>query len=385
MIPGQIGYPGQFISPNSPQSLTLPPGGQWLVPCGVFMVALGAQSVLQWNDSNSGLWRTINCGASDRATQVASDGNNFRVINISSTIMGIGSITAGSGYAQSNTTMTFAAPNASNFPSITATATPIIGGSLSYTVTTAGTGYTNPMLFIPLPASCGGTPGLCIPATAHVSALSSGGISTIASDFAGAGYITAPLANTTTLTPAQFQSIPQAQLNLMNKLILIDPTGSGAVITPAIANGTPASGGLTGAIITNPGAGYDGTHIPAVTITTTGSGSGASATALPNLSLTSITVAGTNTGYTANVMLESTLGVVTAVYDELALPRAARARSAPSAGVLAAPVIEDAGSGFQTVPLIKQVGNATADGSVNASFTAVVGGVNNSLQYWQVG
>lgn len=385
MLQGQIGYPGQIASVNTPQTVTLLSGGQFMIPDGSFMLKIPPQCVLQYDDDNSGLWRITDAGPSNHPIQVTSDGSNFRVLNISGTIMGIGAITAGSGYAQSNTTLTFAAPNASNFPSVTATATPIIGGSLTFAVTLGGTGYTNPMIFIPQPASCGGTPELCIPANAHVATLSAGVIATLATDFAGAGYITAPNPNTITYTPAQFAGLTQQQLQNINSIIIVDPTGSGAVITATIANGTPTSGGITGAIINNPGAGYDGTHIPAVTITTTGAGTGASATALPNMSLTSITVGGTNTGYTATALLESSLGVVSAIYDEPVLPRPARARAAQSGGVLGTPVIEDAGSGFQTVPLVKQVGNATADGSVNATFVAVVGGVNNQLLYWQVG
>lgn len=386
MLQGQIGYPGQSTAVNLPQTVTLLSGGIWLVPDGVFMFKLPPQSVLQWKDTTTGLWRTTDSGYSSHPVTVASDGSNFRVLNISGTIQGIGGLTAGSGYAQTTTNLTFAAPNASNFPSVTALATPIIGGSLTFAVTTGGSNYTNPQIYIPNPTQCGGTPGLSIQANAHVATLTTGAIATLGTDFAGAGYIVAPNANTVTLTPAQFQSVPQSELNLANTIYLVDPTGTGAVITPTIANGTPTSGGLTGAIITNPGAGYDGTHIPAVTIT--GAGTSAAATAIPSLALQSITVSGTNTGYSASILLESSLGNGTAlkpIYDEPVLPRAARASATESAGVVAAPTIEDAGNGFQTVPLIKQVGNATADGSVNAAFTGVVGGVNNQLLYWQLG
>jgi len=65
-------------------------------------------------------------------------------------------------------------------------------------------------------------------------------------------------------------------------------------------------------------------------------------------------------------------------------PREAWFTCTETAGALNAAVIEDAGIGFQTVPLAKQVGNATADGSVNATFVAVVGGVTNTVFFWQV-
>lgn len=388
MLPGQIAYPGQSAgAPNTPQTVTLLSGGAFYFPAGSFMAKLGPQSVLQWKDINSGLWRATDSGPSSHPIPVTSDGTNFRVLNISGTIQGIGAITAGSGYSQSNTTLTFAAP-ATGTPSTTATATPIVGGSLTFAITTAGTGYVNPMIIVPPPQNCGGTAGLCIPANVHVSTLTTGTIAGLTTDFAGAGYLTAPLPNTVTLTPAQFQLNPQSYINNSNSIYIIDPAGSGAVITPTIANGTPTSGGITGAIMTNNGAGYDGTHIPAVTISTTGSGSGASATALPSMALKSITVGGTNTGYSQSIIIETSMGntvAPAAIYDEFVMPRAGRASCSQTAGVLGTPTIEDAGNGFQTVPIARQCGNATADGSVNATFVCVVGGVINQFLYWQVG
>lgn len=382
----RINYPGQAISPNVPQSVNLQSGSAWVVPNGNFILKLAPQSVLQWLDSNSGLWRTTDSGYSSHPIPVSSDGTNFRVLNISGTIQGVNVTAAGTLYKQANTTVSFAAP-AAGTPSITATGTPIIGGSLSFTVTSGGTGYTNPIFLIPPPQLCGGTPGLCIPADIAACTLTAGVISAPTGGFAGAGYVSAPLASSITLTPAQFASSPQVYLN-SNAILIIDPAGSGAVITAAITNGTATSGGLTGIVMTNPGAGYDGTHIPAVTITGA-TGSSATATALPSMALKSVTVAGTNTGYTSSVLIETSLsnGTTNAqpIYDEFVLPRAARASAAQSGGVVGTPIVEDAGNGFQTVPLAKQVGNATADGSVNATFTAVVGGVNNQLLYWQVG
>lgn len=386
MQQGQIAYPGQLLSSvNTPQTLNLQSGAIWQPTAGSYVVKLGPQSVLQWKDANTGGWRITDSGPSSNPISFTSDGTNFRVLNISGTIQGITAGTAGTGYAQSTTTMSFAAP-AAGTPSITATATPIIGGSLSFTVTSGGTGYVNPIFLVPTPQLCGGTPGMCIPATIASCTLTAGVISSPTGGFAGAGYIAAPGASTLTLTPAQYAANEQSYLYNTN-IVIIDPAGSGAVITPAITNGTPASGGLTGCVMTNPGAGYDGTHIPAVTIT--GAGSSAAATALPSMALKSVTVAGTNTGYSASILLESTLsnGTTAAapIFDEFVMPRAARAVAAESGGAVGTPVVEDAGNGLQTVGLVKQVGNATADGSVNATFTGVWGGVNNILLFWQVG
>lgn len=393
-----IAVPGLEVSANIPQSVQLRGGQIWSVPVGNFMLKIGAESALQWFDQNSGLYHILETGQSNAPVFVESDGTNFQVINLSGTIQGATITANGTLYNQANATAAFAAPAAGN----TATGTPIIGGSLAFTLDTGGAAYSNPYLVIPPPQLLGGTPGLCIPATANLSFTANGAITGINTGFAGAGYAAAPLnnyintvGNTVTMTPAQYaqsladgnpynQGNPQAQPSMF----IVDPTGSGAQITAATANGTSASGGVTGIIMTSPGSGYDGTHIPAITLAGT-TGSGATATALPALSLTGVTVGGTNTGYSATIMFLSSLGASASppvnVFGEPIQVRPARGTIAESGGNLGAASIEDAGGMFQTVPLLRQVGNATVDGSVNATLTAVVGGVNNTLLYWQVG
>lgn len=369
---GRINYPGQPISSvNEPQTVLLKSGQSFLLPNGNYLVKPGPQSSIQYQDDYSGLWRTLDA-CYPGAIPVNSDGNNFRVINLSGTITGATIGTAGTAYTQTNTTIAFAAAPAGG---VTATATPIIGGSLTFTITTAGTGYSMPFLLIPNPSLFGAALG--IPASVALN-LTTGTISGSTTGFAGSGYLTAPLPATITITPAQFQANPTLY-QTGTAMVIIDPTGSGAVITAAIANGTPTSGGLTGLIMTNNGAGY--TSVPAITVTSA-TGSTAAATALPSFALTSVTVAGTNTGYAGTVVGQSSLGLVSAqVFDETVLPRAARVTFTQSAGAINAQVIEDAGSGFQSVPTIVQAVNAGS----NATFTAVVGGVTNTLLYWQVG
>lgn len=372
---GRINYQGQTISTvNPPQTIQLKSGDIFYVPNGNFVVKSGPQSAIQWQDDYSGLWRNLD--ADYPGTQVLqSDGNNYRIINLSGTITGANITAAGSAYTQANTTLSFAAAPSTG---VTATATPIIGGSLTFAVTTAGSGYTQPFLIIPAPYALGGTQGMCIPATANLT-LSTGTISAIVTGFAGAGYLTAPLATSTlTITPAQYQANPSQYL-YGTQMVIVDPVGQGAVITATLANGNAASGGLTGMIITNPGAGY--TSIPAITVSSA-TGSSATAVSLPSFSLTGVTVGGTNTGYTAPVVGQSSLGLVTQqVFDETVLPRAARVTFPAPAGVVGAAVIEDAGSGFQAVPSILQFVNSGS----NATFTATVGGVTNTLLLWQVG
>lgn len=366
-----INYPGQPISPNLPASVNLQSGGIFNIPSGNFMLKIGPQCAVQWNDDDSGLWRILDSGPTNHPLIINSDGSNFRVINLSGTISGANITTPGTLYTQAGTTIAFGAP-AAGTPSRTAAGYPIIGGSLTFTVVSGGTGYSNPMFLIQPPTLCGAADGFGIQATIAACTVTAGVISAPTGGFAGAGYIIAP-------TVTVIDAVPQG-----------NTPGTGAVITASIANGTATSGGLTGVVMTDPGAGYDGTHIPTITVTGPSGNSGtAAATALPNMALKSVTPGGTNTGYTASIVGITNLGTVAgtpvAVNDEFVMPRPGRFSAAQSGGVLGTPVIEDAGIGFQTVPLAKQVGNATADGSVNATFTAVVGGVNNTLLLWQIG
>ena len=355
-----IAWQGQSISPNTWSPVRLGSGAIYNLPYGNFLVKPGAQCAVQWKDGFTGLWHSYDSGPTNAPQTVYSDGSNWRVINLSGTISGTNITTPGTLYTQAGTTVTFAAPATG----VTATAIPIIGGSLTFTVTSAGSGYTNPILVIDNPTLCGATPGQCLNATALAN-LTTGTISSITTGFAGAGYVTVP------------------------NVTILDPTGTGAVVTAAIANGTSTNGGLTGVIMTNSGSGYDGTHIPAVTITCSGSSATAAATALPWMALTAVTIAGTNTGYTATVLgmtsLDDGTGAPLAISSDSVHARAASFTCTESGGVLQTAVIADAGAGFQTVPLAKQVGNATADGSVNATFTAVVGGVTNTALIWQIG
>lgn len=363
-IGGAINYPGQPVSPNVPQTIGLQSGAIWSVPNGTFMIKLPPQCVLQWFDVNSGLWRITDSGPTQWPIQVSSDGTNFRVVNISGTILGANITNAGTGYVQGDS-FALTAP-AAGTPSRTAKGTMIIGGKLTLAVTAGGTGYSNPYFVIQPPQLCGGTLGACLPAFVSSCTLTAGVISAPVLGYAGAGYVTAP-------TVTVFDAVPSS----------VTP-GSGAVITATVAG----AGTWTGTIMTDYGAGYDGTHIPTFTFTTS-AGVNAAATALPSMALKSVTVGSTNTGYSGNVELLSSLGngaALGTLNDEFVLPRGAKAVGINSAGSIGAtPIIEDAGNGFQTVPLLRQVGNATVDGSVNATFTAVVGGVNNTLLYWQVG
>ena len=373
----RLTYKGQPLATgsNQPQSVRLKSGQIFTVPVGEFLMRLGAQSALQFFDSFSGTWRLLDAGPTISPVHVNSDGTNFRVINLSGTIEGVNITNAGTTYS-AGTTMSFAGPAA---PGVTATGTPIIGGSLTFAVTTGGTGYVNPYLVIPPPQNLGGTPGFCIPASASLT-ISSGVITTVTVSFAGAGYGVAPSASGTTTTAIQN--------NITTALQIIDSAGTGAVITPTLAG----SGTITGAFMTNPGAGYDGTMIPAVTFTDPlGLGASGAATALPNMALTGVTVSGTNNNYvtTTTIIGTTSLGAATyapvSVMGEPVFVRPAKWQAPTSGGAIGTVVVEDAGSGFQTIPLADVGGQEIATAGPNATLTCTVGGVNNTLIYWQIG
>jgi len=365
MLNGQIAVPGLPIAgQNQPVTIGLQSGGIWTPAAGSYLLRLGPVSVLQWFDTNSGLWHITDSGPSSHPIPIDTDGTNFRVVNISGTILGANITNGGTGYATGDT-FALTAP-AAGTPSRTAKGTMIIGGSLTYTVVSGGTGYSNPIFIVQPPQLCGGAYGASLPAFIASCTVTAGVISSPTGGFAGAGYVQAP-------TVTVIDAVPSG----------VTP-GSGAVITATVGG----AGIWKGTVMTDYGAGYDGTHIPTFTFTTV-AGASAAATALPSMSLKSVTIGGTNTGYTSNAMVESSLGsggvATVQLNDELPQPRPARASSLTGGSVLGAFVVEDPGNGFQTVPLLKQVGNGTADGSVTATFTAVVGGVNDRVQYWQVG
>jgi hypothetical protein len=381
-----IPYEGQPLSgTNSPQPVALKSGEHFYLPFGTWLVKLAPQCAVQYQDQNSGMWFDWDGGYSSSCVPVESDGTNFRVSNLSGTISGIDITAAGSGYNAATTTATFtSAPTGG----VTATGTPIIGGSLSLAIpsgSTGGTGYTKPIIYIPPPWLLGGTPGLCLPATATLG-FSSGVINSESMVFAGAGYVTAPGNATQTITPAQF-ALNWPYYSQGTNMVIIDPTGSGATIAATVGGAKT----LTGLVMLNGGAGYTNSQSTTVTITdsSAGGGSGATAVAIPNLALTGVTVAGTNTGYTSTIMFESSLGsgaqAIQPINGIPAQPRPARGTIPESGGVLGTAVIEDAGIGFQTEPILRQVGNATVDGSVNATLTAVCGGVTNTIWVQQIG
>ena len=198
---------------------TLPSGGQWVLPSGVFNVVLGPLSYLQVRDPVQGAFRTVS-GAGFQGF-VTADGGNFRIANLAGAVSSVTVTAPGSGY------------NAASPPTITPSAggstyQAIVGGAVSAAVGSGGAGYTNtnpPTLIFSAPPTGG------IQATGHVT-MAGGAVASVVMDNAGAGY---------TLPP---------QL-----LIVADPRVP-APTTPAVLNvSLTGAGTITGVIVTDPGIG----------------------------------------------------------------------------------------------------------------------------------
>lgn len=367
--------------------ITLASGGVFYMPPGEWAVDTGAVTSIQWWDPINQNWRGYQDPAGD-GQYISSDGYNYRLINMSGVVIGASITAAGSGGTNgigavaSGTTVTFAPPASGN-ANVTATGYAIVGGSVQApTISQAGSGFVVPPLIVIDPPPPGG-----IQATATATINAAGGISAITMQNVGAGYAATP----------NFWIIPQLgyyaggpsgsfAAAISPPLGLVFPSNAvpgnqfigptGAQLTPAALTG---SGTLTGIVMVDLGNGYDGTHIPAVTISSTGL-VGATATAIMSMSLISVTLGSGGSGYGAGAppIFETSLGaVVSTQSNNVFIPRAARGVTTVVAGAVATFVVEDPGFGLQKVPTVAVL-NTSAVATGQATGTAVVGGITDT-------
>jgi len=231
---------------NASTAITLQSGQYQILPSGQYLLLLGKYSVLQWYDPIQMAWRNLNAAYNQCPFPFFSDGFNYRIMNLSGTVVG-GVITnlgtanaakngvwpAGSSSSTGVTATTTAGGNA---PALTAQYNVIVGGAVSttVTVTAGGSGYVVP----PVLTFSNPQPGGLL-ATGYAT-MTAGAISSVTVTNQGAGYTAAP---TITVTP-----VPG------------DP-GTGAVLTATID--TSYSGKATGLTMANYGGGY--AAVPTVT------------------------------------------------------------------------------------------------------------------------
>lgn len=353
----RIPYVGQPVSGvNQPIYRVLSSGSYHIIPAGVYQLELGRQMGLQLYNVFNSTWNTLIAGPTTTPQSITSDGQNYRIINLSGTILGASVTNQGSGtYVQSSTTVTFGAPATGG---TTATGVSIVGGDLVLTVVSGGSSYSAlTYLQIQSPWQAGGQNSVgSLPAYA-IPTITSGAVAstTFTGGFAGAGYGTVPIVS------------------------VIDPTGagSGAVVTAAI--GTTNASLITGILMTSMGSGYDGTHIP--TVTFTGAGSSAAATSVCYFALKSVTVSAGGTTNTGAFLMTDGGIVVTVLNGEQTTFKPAFASTTVSAGIITAATIEDEGSGFQSVPRVGLI-NSGAISTGTTTLVAVVGGVNSFSRTW---
>ncbi len=249
---------GAGISLQQGAYISLGAGETWLIPPGTWNMAVGPYTFVEWFDPIMQIWRPTNdLAAITGASQIESDGVNYRLANRTGTIMGARVTTVGSGYT--------------SLPTVTASAggstwRPVLGGAINQTITitAGGTNFTfNPILIIPPPPAGG------VPATA-VCTISGGAINAVTVINQGAGYSVAP--------PVFVVNDPR------------DTTGGGAVLTTALTG----SGTLTALLCT--GQGTPLSAVPTLAFTG-GGGSSAAASALMVATATAVTWSGaTNAG-----------------------------------------------------------------------------------------
>lgn len=363
--PGQAGYYTGLTN-----SVTLSAGETFLIPSGTWWVSPGPYTFVQWKDPVSTQWKTMPTTATV-TKYVESDGQNWRLANLTGCVIGAVITTGGATNPYTNgigSTATGVTVTASSGGS---TWVPVVGGAIGATlatstgVTTAGSGYTYPPICVIDAPPTGG-----LQATAIVTSLSTGTIpvANVQVTNQGAGYVTAP-----NLT---FVNDPR------------DTTGSGAVVVLALT----ATGQLTGLYPSNNGTALTG--VPTLTITT--ATTTAQATAIMNFTVTSFALASTTTqgstlsaGTTvisvSNTIAASTNFITNPLHNGVGVtfPRPARIMANISSGVITSTgqVVEDGGLGIQQVPstiVLPVITSTTSVAPLGGLGVPVVGGVNDT-------
>jgi hypothetical protein len=384
--------------------VSLPGGAYSYVPPGAYLLTLGGQTILQWWDPVQSSWRNMSSPGAP-TFNIATDGYNYRLINMSGVVQGVSITNAGSagtngiGPTQTGCVLSIAAPAAG----IQAKGYVIVGGAVgtaggSATVTQAGSGFVTPPTILIDPPPLGG-----IQATAVAALTAGGAITSVTMVNPGAGYTSVPnayvvpqfldypgqlaLPYTVPATGLPAPYFPpglisnQPPQNWSYGLTPILGTTGALITLPALAG----SATLTGVVVTDYGSGYLGSAIPSVTFT--GSNTSFAGTAIMSMSLLTLT-GGSGTAYTVGNVWESSMGLltpatappITTAYNNnnWLQPRPARGVLTSTAGAL---TMEDPGFGFQKLLIAANFGVAqgASIGTGSIVFSAItMGGINDT-------
>lgn len=331
--------------------IDLAPGQTFQIPTGWFGVKTGKYTILQEFDPITNMWRSVGAGATDAFLEYSwSDGQNYRLANLTGCAVGAQVVAAGSGYTSLPTVVASAGSSVWQ---------PILGPLVSTTVTVlnGGSSYVYPplVIFQPPPA-----PG--VQATGFAT-ISGGVVTGVTVVDQGAGYN---------------GGVPF--ITLQNDYR--DSTGNGANVVCALTGG----GTLAALLVADPGNPITGTTVPTITITG-GGGSGATAIAIMNWSITAYTIVSTSSGagYAGNVLVSAYGGYTTStaaylnptVQQNLVKGRTAQIVATIAAGVVTTTQnVLDGGAGYPGLPsFITQFNTAP---TTPASLTFTMGGQNDT-------
>lgn len=196
---------GPFILPRTspqicgvPGEVVLQSGGLWLFPAGEYLVTCGPNTVVQYFNPLKRCWVPTSLPSPGLVQWVSADGGNYRLYNVSGTVISVTVGGAGSGGTngigpvETGTAIAFAAATP---PGVTAEGYVIIGGTVpAPTVTLPGQDFLVPPVICCDPPPDGG-----LQATFVCELNTTGGIASVTQVDPGAGYTRVP----------QFYIVPQ--------------------------------------------------------------------------------------------------------------------------------------------------------------------------------
>lgn len=338
--------------------ITLPAASSYVIPAGQWYITPGIYTFIQALDPVTNVWFDIADNTAYAPVVINSDGQNFRLANLTGTVVGAVMTNNGSGYSSSSPpTVTVSAGSS--------TWTAVVGGAVSaVTVGTAGANYSRtPIVLFSAPPTGG------VQATGYAT-LSSGTVASITMINPGAGYTSAP---TITILPSS-----QEVNNVTTAAATCVISGSAGTVTALLCtNNGSALTSLPTLTISAPSSGTTATAIAIGCFTTTGSATTGTAGAGygTSLSYQATLIGGYNTSTAATYNNPS-------VSTRLFNPRPANLGilTSTSGGAIAnatLPIID--GGLFQTAsPSVALLGNPISTPSTAVTFTNTFGGVNDT-------
>lgn len=277
LYPTQTGVP-PIPNVASTNVLSLAAGQGVLIPSGTFLVAPCQYTQVQIQDYTTTAWVPVTPFGVSQPYIVNSDGQNYRLMNVSGTVIAAVVNASGAGYTSVPTVVS--TPSGPTFQAIMGPSVATLS-CVSSTAKASGVGYTiAPIINIAAPP----TPG--VQATA-VCTISGGSIATLTILNPGANYLSVPAV---VVAPHPFDT---------NFNSTSTTATTGATVTASISY----AGSVAQVIVTNAG-GSVFNVAPALTFSG-GGGSGAAATAVLAQTITGVTVTTGGSGYSASVALQS--------------------------------------------------------------------------------